>query len=196
MASTATLSLKYTVTLIGSALLWIVPVSVKAPRLMVLSSFVASIAGFSTCFAMAGAVEEEQDLGQMRKLHDRELITHKFSLEEMVAKQLMEAEYFGSPVVEPDYEAEAIAVAVQQQLQGQPQRKQLPPETTLPLYLQLVIQLAQANGGSISVREVMRAPGVANQFTADEIKSFFTELQQRGKGTITNDRNSTKFQLS
>lgn len=195
MASTATLTGKYIVTFLVSTLFWIVPVSIKAPRLAVLASFVASLAGYTTCFCMAGAVEDEQELTQLERTQKKELVVHRYSLEEMVMKQLMEAEFFGSSA-EQQEEPEAIAVAVHQHLQGQPQRRQLPPEASLPMYLQLVIQLAQTNGGSISVREVMRAPGVANQFTADEIKSFFTELQERGKGTVTTDRNSTKFQLS
>jgi hypothetical protein len=195
MASTATLTGKYIVTFLVSTGFWIVPVSVKAPRLGVLASFLASLTGYTACFCMAGAVEDEQEFNQLERTQKKELVVHRYSLEEMAMKQLMEAEFFGSPV-EVKAEPEAIAVAAQQRLAGQPQRKQLPPEATLPMYLQLVIQLAQSNGGSISVREVMRAPGIANQFTADEIKSFFAELQERGKGTVTTNRNSTKFHLS
>jgi hypothetical protein len=192
MASTATLTGKYIVTILASTGFWIIPVSVKAPRLMVFGSFLASLTGYTACFCMAGSVEDEQEFNQLERAQKKELVVHRYSLEEIVMKQLMDAEFFGPPV-EEEPEAEAIAVAVQQQLRGQPQPKQLPQRATLPKALEFIVALAHQSNGRVTVREVNRH---LRELSADEIKQLFQQLAERQIGTIRTDKRSTIFELS
>lgn len=192
MVGTATLTGKYIVTFLGSTLFWIVPVSVKAPRLGVLASFVASIAGYTTCFCMAGSVEDEQELTQLERTQKKELIVHRYSLEEMAMKQLMEAE-FSFTSAEFEEEPDPVAVMAQQQLQGQGQLKQLPQRATLPKALEFIIVLAQQNNGRVTAREVNRH---IRELSAKEIKDLFQQLAERKLGTVQTEGKSTIFQLS
>lgn len=192
MASTASLTGKYIVTFLVSTGFWIIPVSVRAPRLIVFSSFLASLTGYTVCFSMAGAVEDEQELTQLERTQKKELIVHRYSLEEMALKQLMEDE-FSFTDAEMEEEPNAIAVAAQQQLQGQGQLKQLPQRATLPKALEFIIALAQQNNGRVTAREVNRH---IRELSAKEIKDLFQQLAERQLGMVKTDKNSVIFELS
>lgn len=192
MSSSIGLTPRYALTIGASFLFWIVPINVKAPKFVTFLGFLASGCGYLYAFSLATPMSDQRWYTSNKRIQEREVLMHDLALEEMSLKQAIEAQYLGQAEMEPA----AIVAAAQQHLQGQPQLRQLPSEATLPPYLQLIIQLAQANGGVITVREVMRAPGVANQFSSDQVKSFFQELAERGKGTLKSERNSIKFQLS
>ena len=56
----------------------------------------------------------------------------------------------------------------------------------LPEPLALILDAAKANNGCITVRECQRLKGL-NKFSADQIKEFFTQLQQLSQGVIQVD---------
>lgn len=56
----------------------------------------------------------------------------------------------------------------------------------LPQHLTILIATARENGGSISLRDAYRAPGL-NQFNRDKMAGYFQELQSLGLATIQTD---------
>lgn len=181
---------KYLITLAASFLAWIVPVNIpKTPKVVVFFSFIASGSGYLYALSLATPLADKRWFDEQQRTQEREVLLHDFALGEYALKQALELQYLGQAQVGN----EAIAIEPQQQLNGATQ-KLLP--DGLPEHLQLILQVASNKGGLIKVRDVQRAPGLANKFKAEEIKSYFLELQSRGYGSVTSDGRSYSFQLT
>jgi hypothetical protein len=182
---------KYLITLAASFLAWIVPVNIpKTPKVVVFFSFIASGSGYLYALSLATPLADKRWFDEQQRTQEREVLLHDFALGEYALKQALELQYLGQAQVEE----EAIAIEQQQQLNSAPTQKLLP--DALPEHLQLILQVASSKGGIIKVRDVQRAPGLANKFKAEEIKSYFLELQSRGYGSVTSDGRSYSFQLT
>jgi hypothetical protein len=104
-----------------SFLLWIVPVSVKAPRFAILLSFLGSITGFSYCFVLAGPLHQSLQTARKREILRDETSNYQFALEEESTKERLMAHYFPpSAQMAPAAIAQAQRKQETQQLQEEP----------------------------------------------------------------------------
>lgn len=179
---------RYCLALAGSFLLWVVPVNVKAPKMVVFLSFVGSGAGFLYALSLATSLSDQQWYSQQERVQEREVLLHDFALKELALKQALELEYFPPAQLE---EKEAIALEQgQQNLKQAPEQKLLP--DALPDSLKTIIDLIKGNGGSITQRDLARK----TKLKADQIQALFKQLQSRGYGNITSDGRTYSFKLT
>lgn len=179
------LTSKYSLIFAGSVLLWLGPVTIKAPRLIILSSFLGSITGFAYCFRMADAVDLEGQLKRKRKVQRMEVINYQFALEEQVMKNQLEARFLVPQVVEvPVKSAEPPQSLPQKQVSIAPDR--LKKLSELPEHLIALLEAAIENEAGITVRQAMRSNGLS-KYSAEEIKAFFQELQSLEFGEVVNN---------
>lgn len=181
---------KYVLTLTASFLAWVVPVNIpKTPKIITFVSFLASGSGFLYAFSLATPMSDQLWYQGNKRIQEREVLTHDLAVEEMVLKAAIESHYLGQAEVEP------VAIASQHQareLEAVPAPKMLP-SAQIPQHLKFIVDLAQDNGGKVTVRQVGRA---FRQLSADQIKAMFDELAKRQFGTVKSDKNSVVFELS
>lgn len=190
MSSTLGLTPRYTLSLTASFLLWIVPINVKAPKFVTFLSFLASGCGYLYAFTLATPMSDQRWYNANKRQQERDIMLHDLSLEQLAAEEALKLQYFGAAQLEE----EAIAVETQKVIHQGPERKLLP--NALPDHLAVIARLAQDKGGTLKIRDVQRAPGLANRFKAEEIKAHFLELQSRGFGNVVSDGRSYTFQLT
>lgn len=176
---------KYGMILAGSFGLWLIPVSIKAPRIVVMSSFVTSMAGFAYCFNLATEMGEKSRYSRLRKAQQRELTDYQFALEEAAIKEQLKLQFF--PARQPQTVTVAAQALPSQTKTVSPIEQKLEKIAALPQHLELILECAIDNNGKIAVRQAMRFPGLANKHNAEEIKAFFYELQEMELGTVGND---------
>lgn len=181
----------YCLSLTFAFLLWVVPINIRAPKFVVFLSLVFSNLTFLHAFTQAGSISDQQWYQKQKKIQEREILLHDIALEELALKQALELQYF--PQAEPEKEAIEL-VEQQQKLANPPEPKLL--TDALPDHLKAIIQAAYENGGSIKHREAMRAKGLSNKYKAEEMKTFFIDLQNRGWGRVSGDGKSYTFTLS
>lgn len=183
---------KYLLTMATSTALLIGPVNIKAvPPFIQFLSLASSVCGFTYSLFLAEPLDDQSWYEEQKKLQEREIILHDLALSEMASKQLLELEYFPPAQLEE----EAIAVeSKEKNLKESPQQKLL--TDALPEHLNLILEAAKKSGGTIKHRDAMRAKGISNKYKAEEIKQFFSELQQRGFGNVTTDGRSYTFTLT
>lgn len=182
-SSPLSLTSKYSLILAGSVFLWMGPVTVKAPRMVILASFLGSITGFGYCYRMADAVDLEGQLRKKRKVQRMEVINYQFALEEQVMKSQLEARFLVPQVVEvPVKSAEPPPQSLpQKQVSIPPERLKVLSE--LPEHLILILECAIENEAGITARQATRA--LSNKYSAEEIKAFFQELQSLELGEVS-----------
>jgi hypothetical protein len=179
------------IALSASFFLWLVPINVKAPKFVVFLSFVASGCGYLYAFTLATPMSDQNWYNASKRQQEREIMTHDLALEQLAAEEALKLHYFGEAQFE---EKEAIAAGHPNTIDPGHEAKSLP--SAVPDHLLQIAKLAQENGGTIKIRDVQRAPGLANKFKADDIKAYFLELQSRGFGNVVSDGRSYTFKLS
>lgn len=165
--------LRWGLTFGGSFLLWIVPISMKAPRLAIMASLTASIAGFAYSAKTAIAWEDSARVERKSKALNQELEDFRFSLEEVTIKEQMQLQYFPQPEPEP------VAQTVATKPLSLPQSKPNPAiEAFINWLLKKEVPFA-------SVRDVQRSsiPEVKG-WKADQIRELFKEAENQKLGLI------------
>jgi len=181
------LSARYAIASGISLFFWIVPISVKAPKPVILFSLIGSCGGFLYAYTLAGPLAKQIWYQQQEETQEREILLHDFALKELVMKKQLEFEYLGPAQLEE----EAIALEQgQQNLKEAPQQKLLP--DALPESLKTIIDLVKGNDGSMTQRDLARK----TKLKADQIQAAFKELQSRGYGNITSDGRTYTFHLT
>lgn len=179
---------KYMLTLTASFLAWVVPVNIpKAPKIITFLSFMASGGGFLYAFSLATPMSDQQWYQNSKRIQERELLKHDLAVEEMVLMAEIERQYLG----QVEAKKEAVFVEKEQQKLSQTQERKLLPDA-LPDALKSVIEIIKSNGGTITQRELARK----TKLKADQIQSYFRELQQRGYGNISSDGRTYSFNLT
>jgi curved DNA-binding protein CbpA len=145
----------------------------KAPRLSILASFVASIGGFSYCSILSAAWKETAKVERKTQTLNDELENFRFALEEMSIKEQMQLQYLSQPEPEP-----AAQTATAKPLS-------LPESKPNPAITAFINWLVKRNPPFASVRDVQRSsvPELKG-WKADQIRELFAQAENQGLGLI------------
>lgn len=176
-------ALKYGISLGLGFSLWVVPISLKAPRMVTFGSLLMSMGCFTSCWFLATPLGQSGLLARMQRQQDRELLDYQYALQEASIKEQLREQFFPSNVpVSVPVAALPAQPAIPRHLANKLEKlKDLEP------HLLLILECAIEKEGTITARDAMRFKGLAGKHTADEIKAFFQELQQANLGTVSND---------
>lgn len=87
----------------GSTLLWVAPVGLRAPKLLIFLSLPSAIAGFTWCAIQAHSWRYASAYGRKHSTLMEELENHEFALREAYLKANLEAQYY-PPAPQPEYQ--------------------------------------------------------------------------------------------
>lgn len=156
----------------GSMLLWIVPISMKAPRLVVLASFVTSIGGFAHAAQLAAGWKDTARVERRTANLNEELEAYRFALEEESIKQQMVLQYFPEAISNQS-EPETVAH----------QTLSLPQAKSNPAIESFINWLCNRAVPKASVREVQQAKIPALKgFKSTDIHDLFAQAVEQGYG--------------
>lgn len=156
----------------GSLMLWIVPVSMKAPRLAILASFVTSIGGFGYCSALSASWKDSARIERRSGSLNEELESYRFALEEESIKQQMVLQYFPQyqPESEPDVHTQTLF---------------LPSSKTASPVDAFINWLCNRAVPKASVREVQQAKIPALKgYKSTDIHELFSAAVEQGHGIV------------
>jgi hypothetical protein len=136
-----------------SVLLWVIPITINAPSLIVLFCLIAAIGGFVYSAQVAGIWQETERQESKQKIQSEEIHNFALALEEQAIKGELMNQYGLSSVVQ----------------KGEPERLELSPDSK---------EVSNLNGDCEQPSETLQAYYTNLNLTAGELSELLPKLRQ------------------
>lgn len=100
MDFTLNLAIRWFLTVGISVLLWVIPIVIQAPPLIILFCLIASIGGFVYSAMIAGIWKTDERRDSKRRVQAEEIENYSLALEEQATKYELESQFSWVPVVQ------------------------------------------------------------------------------------------------
>jgi hypothetical protein len=182
---------KYCAAIGGALFLWIVPVSIKAPKMITFLSLGGAIGSFFYAYRLAETLEVQGEAQAREKLKNSELVSFQYALEEEAIKRELYLQ-FNPEIAEPLIAQPVEAKPAAEQIAVPKTDKE---ESDAAQLLMAMVRLS-TNYGWLSASAVKQKSKVFRGRTPEEIRDLFLQLADGGIGQTRGDGDKLEWAIS
>ena len=181
---------KYCLALLGALFLWIVPVSIKAPKFIILASLSGSIGTFLYAYRLAETLQIQGHSQALEKKKHKDLINYQYALEEDAIRRELYAQYFPE-TQQPTINQPPQLIPPAQEMPAPPTEEE---ESETAQMLVSLVRLS-SNYGWLSASAVKRKSAAFKNCPAERVRELFYQLVAGGLGQTRGEGNKLEWAI-